>query len=312
MIKKCVGCGITLQDKDSKKIGYTPKMDSKYCQRCFKLKNYNEKEIIDLKYSNDDILNLLNKKNDTVIFITDFLNVSSKIIDVYKRINNQNKYLVINKTDYIPRSINKEKYINYIKETYNIDEKVILISAIKNNNINELNNIIKQSKVSYICGFTNSGKSTIINHLCEINNKKGKVLESLMPNTTLELIKIKLDENTYVYDTPGFVLDSDFDEETFPKKFIKPVTIQTKPNDIILINNKIAIKCDEVKNSMTFYMSDVLDIKKVYKQDIDFNNDININDNTDLIIYNYGFINIKNKTKIMLNTNNFEVRNSMF
>lgn len=312
MIKKCVGCGSILQDKDSNKIGYTPKMDSKYCQRCFKLKNYNQKEIINLKYSNDDILDLLNKKSDAVIFITDFLNVSSKIIETYKKINHSNKYLVINKTDYIPRSINKEKYINYIKDTYKIDEKIILISALKNNNINELNNIIKQNKTSYICGYTNSGKSTIINHLCEINNKKGKILESLMPNTTLELIKIKLDENVYVYDTPGFVLSDDFDEKSFPKKFIKPVTLQTKPDDIILINNIIAIKCDKNENSMTFYMSDVLDIKKVYKKDIEFNQTIKINENSDLLIYGYGFINIKNKAEIMLNTSNYEIRNSMF
>ena len=44
MTKKCVGCGIELQNTDKDLQGYTPKsIDSKedmYCQRCFQLKHY--------------------------------------------------------------------------------------------------------------------------------------------------------------------------------------------------------------------------------------------------------------------------------
>ena len=46
---KCIGCGATIQTENPKEIGYTPKssvekMENQiiYCQRCFKLKHYNE------------------------------------------------------------------------------------------------------------------------------------------------------------------------------------------------------------------------------------------------------------------------------
>ena len=42
MTKKCVGCGITLQDKDELKPGYTKEIGMDFCMRCFKLRNYNE------------------------------------------------------------------------------------------------------------------------------------------------------------------------------------------------------------------------------------------------------------------------------
>ena len=41
-IKKCQGCGATLQNIDNSKAGYVPYHninEASYCQRCFKLKN---------------------------------------------------------------------------------------------------------------------------------------------------------------------------------------------------------------------------------------------------------------------------------
>ena len=40
MNKICYGCGCKLQNTDKEKIGYTPKEDSNYCQRCFRLMHY--------------------------------------------------------------------------------------------------------------------------------------------------------------------------------------------------------------------------------------------------------------------------------
>ena len=313
MIKKCSGCGLPLQYTNENELGYAPKKDAKICQRCFKLKNYNQREIIDLKYNNDEIIEIINKNAESAFFITDFINLSNEVINIFNKIT-KNKYLVINKCDLIPNSINKDKYISWVKETYNIDSKILLISASRKYNINELNNKLDLSKNNYICGFTNSGKSTIINELCLLNKKSGNILSSLMPNTTLDVIKIKLDEGKYVYDTPGFISNDNFDEVTYPKSYLKPVTIQTKPGDVISVNNNIFIKCDENTNSFTFYMSDKLNIRKVYDTDINFNKSYDIDENNELFISSYGFINIKNKCSIKLNNidNYTEVRKSMF
>lgn len=312
MINTCPGCGSVIQFKDPKKVGYSPKKDAKLCERCFKLKNYNKREIIELKYNNEDIINLISNKDGAIFFVTDFLNISSKVIDTFKKINHHNKYLVINKIDYIPKSIIKDKYIDYIKNTYKIKNDVLLVSATKKINLVSLSNKLKEYKNCYVCGYTNSGKSTIINEICKLNNKKSNILSSLMPNTTLDLIEIRLDENTHIFDTPGFICDYEFKEESFPKKFIKPITIQTKENDIINVNNSILIKTDNFANSYTFYMSDLLSVKKVYKINEDDFIDLDIKDNSDLILYGYGFINIKNKCKLKINIKEYETRKSMF
>ena len=313
MTNICPGCGSTLQYTDSNKVGYTPKKDAKLCERCFKLKNYNEKKVINLEYNNEDIINLLNSSAKTIFFITDFLNLSKKVIDIYKKISVHNKYLVINKIDYIPISINKDKYISFIKSNYDINDEVILVSAERNFNIRVINNILDNCKDAYVCGFTNSGKSTIIKKIGELNNKEIPVLTSLMPNTTLDVIKIKLDDNKYIYDTPGFINNDDFDEVLYPKKFLKPVTLQIKENDIVSINNKIFIKTDK-ENSFTFYMSNDVDIRKVYSVETNLNNELMVKENSDFVISNYGFINIKNPCNLItnLNNDNIEVRSSMF
>ena len=313
MTNICPGCGSTLQYTDSNKVGYTPKKDAKLCERCFKLKNYNEKKVINLEYNNEDIINLLNSSAKTIFFITDFLNLSKKVIDIYKKISVHNKYLVINKIDYIPISINKDKYISFIKSNYDINDEVILVSAERNFNIRVINNILDNCKDAYVCGFTNSGKSTIIKKIGELNNKEIPVLTSLMPNTTLDVIKIKLDNNKYIYDTPGFINNDDFDEVLYPKKFLKPVTLQIKENDTISINNKIFIKTDK-ENSFTFYMSNDVDIRKVYSVETNLNNVLMVKENSDFVISNYGFINIKNPCNLItnLNNDNIEVRSSMF
>ena len=58
---KCIGCGATIQTENPKEIGYTPKssvekMENQiiYCQRCFKLKHYNE--VQDVSLTSDDFL----------------------------------------------------------------------------------------------------------------------------------------------------------------------------------------------------------------------------------------------------------------
>lgn len=313
MIKKCPGCGATLQYSDENKVGFSPKKDAKLCERCFKLKNYNQKKIIDLKYSNDDIINLLNNNADNILFISDFLNLSQKVIDIYKSLNVSNKTLIINKTDYIPKSINKEKYINWIKHTYKINSSVVLVSAEKDYNIRVINNLLLENKKNYICGFTNSGKSSIINKLGLLNNKNISILTSLMPNTTLDIIKIKLDDNKYIFDTPGFICKDEFDEKLHPKKFLKPVTLQLKPDEAVSINNYIFIKSDK-ENSLTFYMSNDLNIKKTFNNDLEFVSEFEVKDNSELFIDGYGFINIKKSCIVKTNLDNqkIEIRTSMF
>ena len=42
MTKRCIGCGAVLQNTNKTINGYTPKIENKYCMRCFRLTNYND------------------------------------------------------------------------------------------------------------------------------------------------------------------------------------------------------------------------------------------------------------------------------
>ena len=54
MIKKCLGCGVKLQDKDDTSCGYVSSMDKDLCTRCFKIKHYNEYKRV--SFNNSDYL----------------------------------------------------------------------------------------------------------------------------------------------------------------------------------------------------------------------------------------------------------------
>ena len=58
---KCIGCGITLQDKNKDAVGYTPDIKNKLCERCFKLKNYNILTNKGVSIDNDALIEKINK-----------------------------------------------------------------------------------------------------------------------------------------------------------------------------------------------------------------------------------------------------------
>ena len=63
----CIGCGAKIQTEDKEQAGYTPKAALEkgletgelYCQRCFRLRHYNE--ITDVHITDDEFLKLLTK-----------------------------------------------------------------------------------------------------------------------------------------------------------------------------------------------------------------------------------------------------------
>ena len=64
MIKKCQGCGYTLQSDDSSKLGYVPKTKNKnpkLCERCFKIIHYNDAKIVTLPIEENKILKQASK-----------------------------------------------------------------------------------------------------------------------------------------------------------------------------------------------------------------------------------------------------------
>lgn len=216
---KCIGCGAPLQSEDKNAPGYVPEhnlfREDVICQRCFRLKNYNE--IQDVGMDSDDFLNLLNGLADRkgiIVNVVDIFDFEGSFINAIKRIvGNKKIILAANKLDLLPKQINKRRVKEWLKRTarkYGLEaEEVILISAHKGWGIDDLLAAIDHHRDNndvYIVGTTNVGKSTLINKLIEQSvGEKDVVTTSRFPGTTLDMIDIPLDERTFMYDTPGII-----------------------------------------------------------------------------------------------------------
>ena len=295
-MNKCIGCGCILQDIDELKDGYTKKIESNLCERCFRIKNYNDYKL--LNKSNKDFENIFSSidKNDLVILVTDVFHLN--IDNILKYIKSP-ILLVITKRDILPKSFNDDRVLNYINNKQIIDRE--LISTFKNYNLDELYFKINKYKVNnkaYIVGYTNCGKSTLINKLAYNYTKENiDLTTSLLPSTTLNYLEVKLNDELTLIDTPGIINNNDLSSSTninllkkiIPKKEIKPITYQAKIKQYILIDDIIKLEFENA--NLTIYVSNNLKISRVYK-----NNDklksIKVLKNEDLVIEGVGFIKI--------------------
>lgn len=315
MNKICFGCGSILQCDNELSPGYIPESkinDAKYCKRCFRLTHYGEISSSDLEKSTKSILDNVNKDNIFKIFIVDILNINNNTMNIFNKIKG-NKLLLINKIDLISKDINKDKILKRIKDIYNIKCDIKYISNVNNYGINSIINYLKDKRIfkAYILGPTNSGKSTLINKLLELNNSNiNKLTVSNKRNTTLEFIRINVDDITLI-DSPGFLI-SDYNLSSKYKNMIKPITFNMKENEVLLID-KFYIKFKN-STSVTLYLYENLNVKKYYKN-IDFEYNMTTNNNIDLCINGLGFINIKNSNEISvcgLDKELISVRSSVF
>ena len=300
---KCIGCGSLLQITNPEKKGYVPEskgIKADYCERCFKLTHYHKYQ--DQTFppgDNEQIIAKINSNQAVAFFLVDFLNINWEVINIYKKINGP-KVFIISKCDIIPREIKKETIRSWLKNEYDLTTDIEFVSSKIGTNINiifrKLNDF--NLKKAYITGFTNVGKSTFINTII----KDQRITTSSIPNTTLDFIKIEIEDITII-DCPGFSYQKAFynDNQNLaklnPKKSLKPITYQTKPDQCYLIDNKIKIYCFD-NNSFTFYIPLDINIKRLYNQtDI---NQINyqIEADSDLVIKTLGFINIKKACQI--------------
>lgn len=319
MIKKCIGCGITLQWEDENKLGYIKKdkiNEVKYCQRCFRLMHYNEMNYTKLPINQKIILKNVNDKKYLVFFLVDLFNINKEVISTFNSIKNS-KCLVISKTDLLPKSFNFEKIKLWLNKTYHINDDIIFLNSLKKYNINKIFKVMDdyKTKKCFMMGYTNSGKSTLLNTITGSDNK---ITTSMLPNTTLNFINIYYDDYIFI-DTPGFDLnnkiydndDFDFIKKINNTKFVKPGVYQMQKNSSILIENKIRIKNLGNDNSFIFYMSNNINLNKVYE-----NNDrleefelktYHVKDNTDLVIKGLGFINIKKSCELNIYTLNHSI-----
>ena len=312
--KTCKGCGVVLQDQNVLQEGYTTSLENDICQRCFRMKNYGEYQVI--TKSNEEYLNILKSVGETkdlVLYITDLLNLEKNIEQIRSIIPNK-MILVLNKKDVLPKSVKETKLIQYLEEKDIRFEEVIVISVSKNYNIDYLLKRIKfyqTTKNVYVVGHTNAGKSSLINKLIQnYSDNSQELTMSPLPSTTLNMVKIEINDYLTLIDTPGLVdtgsilnhIDSSMVKKISPRKEIKPKTYQLRVNQAIIIEDLVRIDYVEgERNSFTLFVSNDLKVKRLLnasnKSDLKDLNKVTyqVKYDEDLVINGLGFIKIVNK-----------------
>lgn len=257
----CIGCGAAIQTTDKERAGFTPssalekglETGQVYCQRCFRLRHYNE--ISDVNISDDDFIKLLHEVGESdalVVNVIDIFDFNGSVIPGLSRFVSGNDVLLVgNKKDILPKSVKDGKVTQWLTERAHevglrpVD--VVLTSAQNKQAIKELMEKIESHRKGrdvYVVGVTNVGKSTLINAIIqEITGDKDIITTSRFPGTTLDKIEIPLDDGSYLFDTPGIIhrhqmahyLTAKNLKYISPKKEIKPKTYQLNPGQTLFL-----------------------------------------------------------------------------
>lgn len=276
---KCIGCGAGIQTENKEAVGYTPasslkNMDEKiiYCQRCFKLKHYNE--IQDVSMTSDDFLKILQRVGESdalVINIVDIFDVSgSMVTGINRHIGGNDLILVANKVDLLPKSVNPTKLNHWLRRLLKDQGlrplDVALVSAEKGRGIDELMEMIeahRKNRDVYIVGCTNVGKSTLVNRIIRRFSDENQdiITTSHFPGTTLDIIEIPLDGKSSIIDTPGIInqhqlahyVDPKTLKDITPKKEIKAGVYQLNPEQTLFVGG--LARFDFVKGERTSFVT---------------------------------------------------------
>ena len=290
--KRCPGCGAILQTIDDSLEGYIPPMLYKrknaVCQRCFKLQNYGQ--LVENSPANHDYLEMLktaNENHNLLVYVIDVFNFLGSIIEnLLSYVPNCPIMVVVNKYDLLPKSLKEEKIKNWLE--YQLKKQnipyidLVLVSSKNNRNIDGLlNKMISYAngKDIYVIGNANVGKSSLVNSLLRSyeNNTQQNITSSIFPGTTINTIKIPLDDDTFLFDTPGFdnpsciyrYLDGKNLKRVLNSKEIKPLSLTLNSGQAIFIGSIAYLEFIEGSTTpFIVYGSNLLHIHRTKKEDI--------------------------------------------
>jgi ribosome biogenesis GTPase YqeH len=341
---RCIGCGTIIQTEDPELLGYLPQaaLDKKsddeavYCQRCFRLRNYNE--IAPTSLTDEDFQKLLmeiSKKTALIVNVVDIFDLNGSMIpDLKKYIGKNDLIVVANKLDVLPHSLNPLKLTKWVEKqmrSMGLKPKAVLVmSARREYDIYELLELVatyKKNHDVYIVGVTNVGKSTLTNAIIKYETGRNDlVTTSRFPGTTLDQIEIPLNDDSILIDTPGIFhqgqmahyLSPEDLKLVSPKKEIKAKTWQLNPGQTLFLgglarfdfisgakqgftsyfDNELNIHRTKLEGADEFYEKHAGELLSPSVSDKLLRHEFNVKSKSDLVISGLGWICVAEKATV--------------
>lgn len=274
MSEKCQGCGAVLQHDQPGAAGYTPKVGSKLCQRCFRLTHYD-----DLQFSMregidpDRILAQIHTMDALVLWVVDLFDLEASLLDGMNRhLFGKDVIVIGTKRDLLPETVGNEKLARFIYGRLKALDIHVQGLVVTGKNIpggpEEVLHALHwaHGKDVVVMGMANAGKSTLLNALID----KPQLTSSRYPGTTLDFNPIVIDGVT-VYDTPGLtprnsmllhLAENDL-KTVLPSKAVKPVGFQLRGDQSFAVGGLCRIDILNAQPaSAVFYCSNLLELHR--------------------------------------------------
>lgn len=274
-MSKCKGCGVELQNVDTKMIGYSPKIDGDYCQRCFRLKNYDDVTLLVKQGETDSrIYEQIRNMDCLVCLVADLFDFEGSMIPGLRRHIGDKDILVIGtKRDLLPLTLSNNKLYSWVSKKLkeeNINFKGFCVSAYKGHDgVEEICDAITQlakGREIVFMGVANAGKSTLINAILQNDS----ITTSRYPGTTIDMMKIETEIGT-IYDTPGVMrkdnivhyLDVKDLKSVIPAKTLKPRNYQLYEPQSLAIGGIARFDFPQGKDlTVTCYFNDSVNVHR--------------------------------------------------
>ena len=214
MTRYCKGCGAALQSENKEAIGYTPKEDAQFCQRCFRIRHYDD-VMISMQRGIDPnkVLQKIAQQDALILWVVDLFDFEANLLPgITRHLPNKDIILVATKRDLLPHTLSDEKLAQFVmrrlkEEGIRVEGIVFCGNLVKgandplNHSVDEVKHAIelyRNERDVIVMGMANAGKSTLLNALCEHSD----LTTSAHPGTTLDFVEIQM-EGYKIFDTPG-------------------------------------------------------------------------------------------------------------
>ncbi len=271
----CKGCGIHLQSTDPALPGYTPKENSEYCQRCYRIMHYDDLTVSMKKGIDPDmVIDRIAAMDALIVWVVDLFDFEAGMIPgLNRKFTGKDILLVCAKRDILPDTLSHEKIARFVfarlKEQGISVRGLILTDKVDPQGAQEVKDAVAslaKGRPAVVMGRANSGKSTLLNKMMN----QQILTSSRYPGTTLEFNEMTIDGQVYI-DTPGIENEGtilmEVDEkdlrEILPDRQLKPQVYQLRGDQSFAIGGLARIDifgCDHA--SCVFYISQRLPIHR--------------------------------------------------